>query len=1542
MEFRKENRSCQTPPGFRLATVEEATENLERIKTLLDKWDKVRLLDGWLSTGADGEIRGPKVGFRHGLGYMLVTRSALDISADGSAPWAEGYREVEVTEEGKQSALLLCAEDFNCEVVDWLLNFAWPNVNNNNANTQVQRDEREIVLPIKEFSEAVSRFVREFSNGNAQAGKTEEREQTMRGSVCQMIQKVLDGLNCHIMIEEHIDWTRNVVKKFESVAPLRGDTKSWDNDVLWNAITPILTHQVVVGTTRDFQAEGRKVEAHQVAMSVIFYVNRFIEETLLADIKVRKHIHDGAWKAFRSKMHFDESERYAMLGCDVRNYVLRQAATKGDARVVQKLLDCGADPLETDDEKKTALHHWFGKEGPMLDVAEYLLETCSNKEELLGASVAHGLTALHTASSNGYPLLCKILLHHGAELNAKDQSGQIPLHHAVREQNEEVVRVLINTEIFNSPVMSTSIVDYEYKEGNTPLDMAAAQNNLEIFRMLLLRSKRAETYFHKMDVGNLLLQSARKGYVDLLDKLLENGANLLDSDGDGKTALHYAADGDDDVLLHYMLRSYGRTEEQKIYLTKVVDKNGRTVLHAAASRGHEFLCFILLNIHSGLYMCKDRDGQTPLHYAVKQNKEDVVNTLLEESSEKDIHKVDLRDLSGMTPLHMAAAQGSLKLVKKLLSCLQDPQKYVRIGDFLGETALHKAARIGHIQIIRKLSESGSQPLQERDCDGKTAFHYAVQVKNRDDAVAIAELLLEKCKSNEEKILLLWTSAAGIGTAEESLRYIDMAQEFLTRGGDIADLLHTPDCKEKLSEEETKNVKKVVNQIKKRTEQASEQPTLSDDLGRNDYAMGLAALFLNPYLKSPITVGISGEWGMGKSSLMFQTEINLLKTTTQLAFPNLLEVHKKFPGAKKLNLTKEGKKKCHDIRRSLEVFLATEQESKAKFIRRVFAKITRWARQLFGTKDKTKAENTLFEFLESYKPKYHAVYKSLALVGSNNMIERNGGKLDSNNEGFIEAIVPAILTVRYNAWEYRNESEAWAGLAVQITKEMEETMTLAQWLSTCWRTHKRSIWVAVILPCLLAAILAGCITWLAWLLLERSKQKGLEELKYGSLAATVVVIVWTVVKSTMAILKPISTQIAGYISLPDHTEKLGYHQQVIKDINFLKEEIGKQPYWLCTIIAFLWCWIRLDWSLNNVGDTSFPKVQPQFKGNIRIIAVVDDLDRCQESVILQVLTAINLVLAVCKIDVIVGMDEKMIDRAIIKKYGDKSNNKLKKSNEELADKFFQKIIQLPLDLPDPSDIESKRFLEGQLGSLDGDFETEPFINSGGETSTSHQDVGRQGVEVPESLAPRPVGPEGMHRIRIVESEASDVGGQGVQEGEPSSAPGPAVVPKNEASEDWHQFEKGPSLREIVDHCIEEQRVEKVKSSKGDTILRKVRGKEKEKEMTIIEEKDMKVMEGGSSQCEEAKIKVLGKQKEGMSKDCEKCKRKISKVAYEEELEDWEKLSETLRRYNVSMEGMQAFQRFRFYCNSGYLPWPTPNMEIAYKHEYEYGRRPHHVV
>ncbi|KAH9323504.1 hypothetical protein KI387_018143 [Taxus chinensis] len=121
----------------------------------------------------------------------------------------------------------------------------------------------------------------------------------------------------------------------------------------------------------------------------------------------------------------------------------------------------------------------------------------------------------------------------------------------------------------------------------------------------------------------------------------------------------------------------------------------------------------------------------------------------------------------------------------------------------------------------------------------------------------------------------------------------------------------------------------------------------------------------------------------------------------------------------------------------------------------------------------------------------------------------------------------------------------------------------------------------------------------------------------------------------------------------------------------------------------------EWCLNwfglypdNVENTCVPKFSTASENQLRIITFVVDLDRCEEKVILQVLSTINLVLAECKINVVLGMDKKMIERAVRRNFEDNDD-------KDLADKFICKIIQIPLSLLDPTDEESNRVLRHQL-------------------------------------------------------------------------------------------------------------------------------------------------------------------------------------------------------------------------------------------------------
>ncbi|KAH9297181.1 hypothetical protein KI387_028863 [Taxus chinensis] len=1350
MEFRTVPRRCRTEDGWRLATVEEAQQNIESIKDLLPEWqwERGRLLDGWI--GGSAYNFQATVGFRSCLGHMIVVKSAtttLSCENGGSDERRKGvYSKVKLSERGRSAALFLCCEDWNYDVVCWLLN-CWL--------------QREMIVSlindeiVTAASESVSDLARDLTSTLMKTTITEQQcSHTCVTAIVKSVEEKVRGMSVFSQLGDIYD-------ELHLTEDLGGFEFGLDStpeaiaDTLWYfaadaiAVTTVrnfalIKEKSIHGTSLTRQDE--MMEDRALIASLFAWANQFLNENYNAP--VWGGVSEGfklSPEILRLQGHGTLSYKAGSYG--VLNTVILRAAKEGDLALVKRLIKCGVQPIQTDDDRgKTALHHAakLDNESNGVAIAETLFSGVTASEEQLANAVDYkGRTPLHRAASCGHASMCELLINHKASVCSTDKRGQIPLHYAIgrEQQNEKVIRVLIQADIGGKTVDTVECMNQM-----TPLDLAVEcrSNNVRMVTWLLSLSSRPEVYFEKLDhLAPYLRHSSRMGYSFLVTELLKKGANPLDRDGEEKTAFHYAVEGKDEEVAKEIIGHLG--EEN---LARAFDKYGRSVLHVAAFVGHRTLCEWFISLDGLDVDNKDRDGHSALYYAVAgdHDKDEVLDALIfTSSSTQGVNKVILKDSSGITPLHIAAAKGNIKMVDKLLSKRlipkpQDRERFVRSADVLGQTALHKAASGGHKKVVKKLLKEGAHPLKERDCDGKTALHYAVQAEDNDDAMTIAKLLLKKCDCPEEKALLLFASAVGIGSAENSstsnsslkiylagqresatnrklnllqeaasLGNIDMTRELLSRGGNIAHI-RCLKWKAGLPVEKQNNVQDVLKQIDNIVEQGTDQPTLSDNLGRSAYANGLAALFLNPFVKSPIAVGISGEWGMGKSSLMMQTEFILLKTAAQLPFSDSLQVEN-FPGASKSQLTAEGRAKLENTKRLIRQLSATK-----------------------STMNDAEEKNPLSDMLSNYQPKYHQVFKSLAVMDRREMFENHENKEESRSGGMQVSSerdsigdgqmpgssIPSILTVRYNAWQYRNESEAWAGLAVEITKELEETMTVAEKLRTSWRynweNHKRSICLGVFLPCFLAVLLALWLTTIVWLVLDQVNIQNARDFKYGSLPATIIVVVWAIMKSVMSVVKPISSQMVDYICLPDHSEKLGYHQKVIKDIKFLKNELGHRVCWLWKIFAFMWCCITFSWDENYVPGTWIPKMTPASEDNLRMVVFVDDLDRCQENVILQILSAINLVLAACEINVVLGMDKRMIERAIIRMFGDK-NNKPNKSSQDLADKYLRKIIQLPLDLPDPSPSESKFFLEGQLGMS----ETRKGA-SGSQTETQTQTVG----------------------------------------------------------------------------------------------------------------------------------------------------------------------------------------------------------------------------
>ena len=186
------------------------------------------------------------------------------------------------------------------------------------------------------------------------------------------------------------------------------------------------------------------------------------------------------------------------------------------------------------------------------------------------------------------------------------------------------------------------------------------------------------------------------------------------------TAAPVHADATDDLLA---AAKGGTASEVSAALAAGADLNargehGNTPLHWAARQNPEPSVVAVL-IEAGANLnARDEGGWTPLHAGAAHNSEpSVVEALIEAGA-----NLNARDEGGWTPLHAGAAHNSEpSVVEALIEAGADIDVRDEEG---GWTPLHAgAAHNSEPSVIEALIEAGADP-SARDKDGKTPFDYA--------------------------------------------------------------------------------------------------------------------------------------------------------------------------------------------------------------------------------------------------------------------------------------------------------------------------------------------------------------------------------------------------------------------------------------------------------------------------------------------------------------------------------------------------------------------------------------------------------------------------------------------------------------------------------------------------------------------------------------------------------------------------------------------------------------------------------------------------
>ena len=200
---------------------------------------------------------------------------------------------------------------------------------------------------------------------------------------------------------------------------------------------------------------------------------------------------------------------------------------------------------------------------------------------------------------------------------------------------------------------------------------------------------------------SLLYVAALKGNIEIIQTLLDCGADINCATSDGATPLHAAA-------------SAGHSEAIKTLLNNGANidctaSDGATPLHFAAAKGHVEATETLLERRATV----DRQTtgkRTPLHGAALLEDPLIIRVLIGHGA-----FVDHPDIDGATPLHAAALKGNVSAITTLIELRANFNHEAKYG----VTPLLAAKFGGHASAVKFLMDAGGV-FSKVDSEAETA------------------------------------------------------------------------------------------------------------------------------------------------------------------------------------------------------------------------------------------------------------------------------------------------------------------------------------------------------------------------------------------------------------------------------------------------------------------------------------------------------------------------------------------------------------------------------------------------------------------------------------------------------------------------------------------------------------------------------------------------------------------------------------------------------------------------------------------------------
>jgi len=391
-------------------------------------------------------------------------------------------------------------------------------------------------------------------------------------------------------------------------------------------------------------------------------------------------LHVSSWNGHLNivKHLIDKSEARVVDASEFGYTALHYACKNGQLEVCKYICKKGIDVNIINDEDQTAL--LLAAKHGKIDVVSFLLTIPHiqiNKIDL------QHCTPLHHACWEGYNDIVILLLQSNAALTIKDVYGRSPLDVCKTPESKNIIKTYLDDAMAIAESKSTKPESIEHvaatedhiieqcwelceindqqNDPNKPYD------DIEEFQMFLqlisVHPHLKVGYLKYKNSKTLLMEAAQNGKATVCKLLLSEGADPMDADINGFTALHLSCLNGQLSIVKLLLKKCQINPD-------VCNKLNRTPLHCAAQNGHLDIIKLLLDYDANINS-KDKNGYNILHFACFHNHEALVEYLLQSTT------IDINDTT--SSMEMAIDLTSSKQIIGILKLYNKTQK-VRFND----------------------------------------------------------------------------------------------------------------------------------------------------------------------------------------------------------------------------------------------------------------------------------------------------------------------------------------------------------------------------------------------------------------------------------------------------------------------------------------------------------------------------------------------------------------------------------------------------------------------------------------------------------------------------------------------------------------------------------------------------------------------------------------------------------------------------------------------------------------------------------------------